>query len=205
MKLSILLIHNIHQFGGVIGAFNCQGAGWDPKEQRIKGYSQCYNPMSGWVHVNDIEWDQREEAAHMGKAEEYVVYLDQAQELHLMTQKSDAIPITIQPSTFEIFSFVPIRKLGSSIKFAPVGLTNMFNSGGTIQELEYKDCGAEFNVKMKVKGGGNLLCFSSGSPKACYLNGVDVHFEWSDDGKLSLILPGFEEVVGGISDVVYVF
>lgn len=189
----------------MIGAFNCQGAGWDPKEQRIKGYSKCYNPMSGWVHVKDIEWDQNKEAAHMGEAEEYVVYLDQAQELHLMTPKSDAIPITIQPSAFEIFSFVPIRKLGPSIKFAPVGLTNMFNSGGTIQELECGDSGAEFNVKIKVKGGGNFLCFSSGSPKTCYLNGDEAHFEWLADGKLSLNLPGFEETVGGISDVVFVF
>ena len=68
------------QFGGVIGAFNCQGAGWDPKEQRIKGHSQCYKPMSGTVHVFDIEWDQKIEAAQMGKSEEYIVYLNQTEE-----------------------------------------------------------------------------------------------------------------------------
>ncbi|KAG6749774.1 hypothetical protein POTOM_046843 [Populus tomentosa] len=67
---------------GVIGAFNCQGAGWDPQEKRSKG-------------------------------------------------------------------FVPVKKLGNSIKFAPIGLTNMFNSGGAIQELEYFDSEAETCVKIE--------------------------------------------------------
>ncbi|PON61747.1 Glycosyl hydrolase [Parasponia andersonii] len=203
-KKTILKIWNFNKYGGVIGAFNCQGAGWDPKEQRIKGYSECYKPMSGSVHVSEIEWDQKLEAAQMGKAEEYVVYLSEAGELRLMTPKSDAIKFTIQPSTFEIFSFVPVEKLGSSIKFAPVGLTDMFNSGGTIQELDYKPSGAGFGAHIKVKGGGNFLAYSSKSPKKCRLNGADVGFECSTDGKLALSIPWIEEA-SGVSDVLFTF
>jgi stachyose synthetase len=191
----------------VIGAFNCQGAGWDPKEQRIKGYSECYKPMSGSVHVSDIEWDQKIEAAQMGKAEEYIVYFNQSAELLLTTSKSDPIQITIQPSSFELFSFVPVKKLGpAAVKFAPIGLTNMFNSGGTIQELEYikSVAAAEESVEIKVKGGGNFLAYSSGSPKKCLLNGAEVAFEWLASGKLTLNLPWVEEA-GGISDVTFVF
>ncbi|GMY17075.1 stachyose synthase-like [Fagus crenata] len=201
---TILKIWNFNKYGGVIGAFNCQGAGWAPKEQRIKGYSQCYKPMSGTVHVFDIEWDQKIEAAQMGKAEEYLVYLNQAEELLLVTPKSDAIQFTIQPSTFEIFSFVPIEKVNPTIKFAPIGLTNMFNSGGAIQELEYIESAAEKSVKIKVKGGGNFLAYSSGSPKKCYLNGAEVAFEWLASGRLILNLPWVEEAAG-ISDVAFVF
>ncbi|XP_042516995.1 stachyose synthase-like isoform X2 [Macadamia integrifolia] len=197
---TILKIWNLNKFGGVIGAFNCQGAGWDPKEQRIKGYSECYKPMSGSAHVNDVEWDQRKEATEMGGAEEYAVYLNQAEELSLITPKSDAIQLTIQPSSFEIFSFVPIKNLGPITKFAPIGLTNMFNSGGTIQDLEYCESSVEISVKIKVKGGGKFLVYSSGSPQKCCLNGIEVSFEWSADGKLNLDLPWTEEC-GGISDV----
>uniref|UniRef100_A0A6N2NEF2 Galactinol--sucrose galactosyltransferase n=1 Tax=Salix viminalis TaxID=40686 RepID=A0A6N2NEF2_SALVM len=136
-KKTILKIWNFNKYGGVIGAFNCQGAGWDPKEQRIKGYSECYKPISGSVHVTDIEWDQKKEAARMRQAEEFIVYLSQAEELLHASPQSEAIQITIQPSSFEIFSFVPVKKLGAGIDFAPVGLTDMFNSGGTIQDLEY--------------------------------------------------------------------
>ncbi|KAK9995198.1 hypothetical protein SO802_024901 [Lithocarpus litseifolius] len=210
---TILKIWNFNKYGGVIGAFNCQGAGWDPKEQRIKGYSHCYKPMSTTVQISDIEWDQKMEAAQMGNAEEYIVYLSEAQELLFVTHESDAIQATIQPSSFEIFSFVPVEKLGPTIKFAPVGLTNMFNNGGAIQELEYINCdsGVENNksVKIKVKGDGNFLAYSSASPKECYLNGAEVAFEWlaiasANGGKLTLNLPWVEEA-GGISDVAFVF
>ncbi|KAM7526975.1 hypothetical protein LguiB_030385 [Lonicera macranthoides] len=197
---TVLKIWNFNKYGGVIGAFNCQGAGWDSKEQRIKGYSECYKPMLGSIHVGDIEWDQDKEAMAMGEAEEYAVYLNQAEKLVLTMPSSDAIRITIQPSAFEIFSFVPVTGFGQAYKFAPIGLTNMFNSGGTIREFEYSDSG----VKIKVKGGGDFLAYSSSPPKKCYLNGEEVGFQWLADGKLRLNLPWVEEA-GGISNLGFDF
>ncbi|GLT42657.1 hypothetical protein SLA2020_166460 [Shorea laevis] len=201
---SLLKIWNFNKYGGVIGAFNCQGAGWDPTEQRISGHPECYKPVSGVVHVTDIEWEQCKEAAPMGEAEEFLVYLNQAEKLLLATCKSEPIEITIQPSSFELFNFVPIQKLGHVAKFAPVGLTNMFNSVGTIQELEYVMSGAEIGVKIKVKGGGNFLAYSSVSPKKFYLNGAEAEFEWVADGRLILNVPWIEEA-GGVSDVVFLY
>ncbi|KAE9598201.1 hypothetical protein Lal_00003912 [Lupinus albus] len=198
---TVFKMWNFNKFGAVIGAFNCQGAGWDPKLQVIRGFSESYKPISGSVHVTEVEWDQKKEASYMGKFEEYIVYLNQAEELHFMTHKSEPIKFTIQPSTFELYSFVPITKVsGVSIKFAPIGLTNMFNSGGTIQELEYVESG----VKVKVKGGGNFLAYSSECPKKVLLNGFEVSFEWVVDGKLNLNLPWIEEA-GGVSDLAIFF
>ena len=189
------------QYGGVIGAFNCQGAGWDPKEQRIKGHPECYKPMSTTVHVSDVEWDQKPEAAPMGNFTEYIVYLNQAEQILHTTPKSEPLKVTIQPSTFEIFSFIPLRKLNSNIKFAPIGLKNMFNSSGTIQHLKYNENG----VELKVKGGGNFIAYSSASPKKCISNGVEVEFEWDDsDGQLSFDLPWIEEAKG-VSNVEILF
>ncbi|KAL2510471.1 putative galactinol--sucrose galactosyltransferase 4 [Abeliophyllum distichum] len=136
----------------------------------------------------------------MGEAAEYAVYFSEAEKLAVTTCNSDAIPITIQPSTFEIFSFVPIKKLGRALKFAPIGLTNMFNSGGTIQGLVYN----KTSVEIEVKGGGNFLAYSSMSPKKCFLNGAEVGFNWSENYKLGLYLPWIEES-GGISCVTFVF
>ncbi|KAJ6338614.1 hypothetical protein OIU76_008142 [Salix suchowensis] len=128
----------------------------------------------------------------------------QAEDLLRASPQSEAIQITIQPSSFEIFSFVPIKKLGTSIDFAPVGLTDMFNSGGTIQELEYFDSEAETRVKIEVKGGGNFLSYSTASPKKGFLNGTEVAFEWLDNGRLTLNFP-WAETAGGISHVVFLF
>ena len=156
------------------------------------------------MHVTEVEWDQKNETAHMGKAEEYAVYLNQAEELRLMTPKSEPIQFTIQPSTFELYSFVPMTKLSGSIKFAPIGLTSVFNSGGAIQDVEYVESGAEVGAKLKVKGGGNFLAYSSESPKKLQLNGSDVAFEWLADGKLTVNLSWIEEA-GGVSDLAILF
>ncbi|PKI44491.1 hypothetical protein CRG98_035126 [Punica granatum] len=199
---TVLKIWNLNKFGGVIGTFNCQGAGWDPKEQRIRGYSECYKPMSCSIHVTDIEWDQMLQSAPMGSAGEYSVYLNQAEQLFLTDVQSDPVQIKVQPSSFEIFTFVPVRTVGpAATKFAPIGLANMFNSGGAIQELEY---GGVFSVKMRVKGGGKLLAYSSGAPRCCSVNGGDVAFSWSPDGKLTVDLPWVEEA-GGTSDITLYF
>ncbi|KAJ6710617.1 hypothetical protein OIU74_011479 [Salix koriyanagi] len=148
-------------------------------------------------------FNKKKEAARMRRAEEFIVYLSQAEDLLHASPQSEAIQITIQPSSFEIFSFVPIKKLGTSIDFAPVGLTDMFNSGGTIQELEYFDSElAETRVKIEVKGGGNFLSYSTASPKKGFLNGAEVAFEWLDNGRLTLNFP-WAETAGGISHVVF--
>lgn len=189
-----------------MGAFNCQGAGWDPKERRFKGYSECYKPMSGSVHVTDIEWDQNKVALQMGdEAIEFAIHLNQAKKLLLC----EVTEITILPSTFEIFSFVPLKRLGDrGIKFAPIGLTNMLNSGGTIEDLVYNIDGFNgeiIRVKIVVKGGGEFLAYSSVSPSKCYLNGSEVGFEYfGGDGQLWLNLAWIEEA-GGLSDVGIVF
>lgn len=194
------------QYGGVIGAFNCQGAGWDPKERRIKGYKQCYKPLEGSVHVTDIEWDQNLEVLEMGYADEYAIYLSESNSLLLMNPRSDPISIVINPSSFELFTFVPIKKLEESTSFAPIGLTSMLNIGGTLQELKYKEK-PEFggpSVEMKIKGQGSFLAYSNRSPNKCLVNGEEVDFEWFDEYKLEFNVVWIEEV-GGVSNVVVQF
>lgn len=203
-KKSVLKIWNFNKYGAVIGVFNCQGAGWDPKEKRFVGRSECYMPISGTVHVSDIEWDQSKEASSMGEAEEFLVYFNQAEKFLFATRESEPIYTTIQPSSFELFSFIPIQNLGGAAKFAPIGLTNMFNNVGTIEEVDYVVSGDEIGAKIKVKGGGSFAAYSSVAPKKCYLNGVEAEFEWGDDGRLSLNVPWIEEAQG-ISDVAFMY
>lgn len=158
--------------------------------------------MTGSVHVTEIEWDQGKEASEMGEAQEYAVHLCEAGKLFSTTTMSGGIKITLEPSSFEIYSFVPIKELGlQGAKFAPIGLTNMFNSGGTIQGLEYNGS----SVEIEVKGGGNFLAYSNVAPKKCCLNGAETVFKWSgDDGRLVLNLAWNEEA-NGISHVTFAF
>ncbi|KAJ6826141.1 stachyose synthase-like [Iris pallida] len=206
---TLLKIWNLNKFGGVIGAFNCQGAGWDPEQQRFRGFSHMYKSISGSVHVNDIEWDQKEETSDMAAAEEYAVYLNQAERLVLASRSSAAIETTLQPSSFEIFSFAPVGRIVGrpDVKFAPIGLTNMLNSGGTVCEVaERGGDGGGGGVRVTVKGAGRLLVYSSGRPGSVAVNGADVGFEWSaDDGKLVVDAISWAEERGGMSEVVFAY
>ncbi|CAD6255380.1 unnamed protein product [Miscanthus lutarioriparius] len=158
---AVLKIWNLNKFGGV----NCQGAGWDPVEHRVRGYSHCYKPVSGNVQPADVEWGQREDTSAMVKAASYAVYRCQTEEFLLMTPGSEPIQFTLQPSSFELFTFAPVTTIvGGAAKacFAPIGLVDLLNCGGAIVDVEHSS-GSE--VRVKVKGGGRLLVYSDVEPK----------------------------------------
>ncbi|KAL6907824.1 hypothetical protein ACP4OV_001994 [Aristida adscensionis] len=196
---TVLKIWNLNMFGGVIGAFNCQGAGWDPAEHRVRGYSHCYKPVSGEVRPADIEWGQREDTAAMAKATEYAVYRCQTEELVLMTPHLEPIRFTIQPSSFELFTFAPVTAItGVGVRFAPIGLVDMLNCGGTIADVDYSKRG---EVRMKVKGAGRLLVYSNVRPKRTLVDGCEAAFEWGNSGKL-MVEVTWQQEKGGVSHVV---
>lgn len=193
------------QFGGVIGAFNCQGAGWSPKEHKFRGYKECYQTVSGTVHVSDIEWDQNPAAvgSQVSDTGDYLVYRNQSEEILFMSSKSDPIEITLEPSAFDLFSFVPVTKLGSSgVRFSPLGLVNMFNCVGTVREMELA---GDNIIRVELKGEGRFMAYSSLAPVMCYLNDKETEFKWEDEtGKLSLFVPWVEQS-GGISHLFFTF
>ncbi|KAL4356902.1 hypothetical protein AHAS_Ahas09G0133100 [Arachis hypogaea] len=79
--------------------------------------------------------------------------------------------------------------LDYNIKFAPIGLTNMLNNGGVIQEVEY----VEGVAMLKVKGDGQFSGYSSEPPKKFQVNGSYVDFEWLPNGKLMVNLSWIQE------------
>lgn len=177
------------QFGGVIGMFNCQGAGWYPEEQKCKAHPECYKTISGSLSPDDVEWEQKDFTAKFRKNQLFTVYLHKAADLHLM-KGCDKMDITIQPSSFEIVTISPVYEFGDKAKFAAVGLENMFNSGGAVELLE-QELGDEKSVGalMKIKGAGKFLAYSSIRPMQVLLNGECVKFEWKCDGVLKFEVP----------------
>ncbi|KAJ1276925.1 hypothetical protein BS78_05G254000, partial [Paspalum vaginatum] len=201
---TVLQIWNLNKFGGVIGAFNCQGAGWEPEEHRVRGYSHCYKPVSGEVRPADVEWSQREDTAAMANAASYTVYRCQTEELLLMTPSSEPIRFTLQPSSFELFTITPVTTIGggaAKVRFAPVGLVDLLNCGGAIVDVQY---GTGGEVRMKVKGAGRLLVYSDVKPKKSLVDGCEAEFEWGNGGKLMVDVTWRKEK-DGVSDVVFCF
>ncbi|XP_038723804.1 stachyose synthase-like isoform X2 [Tripterygium wilfordii] len=185
---TLLKIWNLNKYVGVVGAFNCQGAGWYPEERKCKAYPQCYKSISGMVSPDDVEWEQKDSTVQYRKAKQFAVYLHKSDTLNLVNSK-DQINITLQPSSFDIFTISPVHKLNEKAKFAPIGLENMFNSGGAIEFLDYGCKGSIPTVKIQVKGTGKFLAFSCKKPREIILNAKGVEFEWSSNGILRFEVP----------------
>ncbi|KAJ0034991.1 hypothetical protein Pint_24327 [Pistacia integerrima] len=185
---TLLKVWNLNKFTGVVGVFNCQGAGWYPKEHKLKTYPQSYKSKSGMVSPDDVEWEQKVSTAAYRNTEQFAVYIHKSDNMRLVKSK-DHINITLQPYSCEIFTISPVHKLNEKCKFAPIGLENMFNSGGAIELLAYGCKEGLHDVKLKVKGTGKFLAYTSEKPVEITMNGDKLQFEWSSNGILRFEVP----------------
>jgi stachyose synthetase len=139
----------------------------------------------------------------MANAGSYAVYRCQPEELLVMTPHSEPIQFTLQPSSFELFTFAPITTIiggATKVRFAPIGLVNLLNCGGAIVDVEYGNGG---EVRMKVKGAGTLLVYSDVKPRRSLVDGCEAEFEWGNGGKLMVDVTWKQEKDDGVSDVVF--
>lgn len=106
-----------------------------------------------------------------------------------------------------------MQEVAANISFAPIGLVNMFNSGGAIEQFEYEaasnkpqhldgDVSSELNVPvsenrfpsakvmLKVRGCGRFGAYSSECPLKCNLDGAETNFDYEDSsGLVTLNIP----------------
>lgn len=78
---------------------------------------------------------------------------------------------------------MPVEKLSSGHSFAPIGLIDMFNSGGAIKELKY-EAESGSTVSMKVRGCGMFGAYSSARPERVAVDGIDFEFEYEEQAGL---------------------
>jgi raffinose synthase len=87
---------------------------------------------------------------------------------------------------YEVFTVVPMKELPNGVKFAPIGLIKMFNSGGSIKEFSYGSNGSA-NVSMKVRGCGLFGAYSSTRPKLITVDSEEVDFNYEGESGLVTI------------------
>ncbi|CAA6659572.1 unnamed protein product [Spirodela intermedia] len=161
---SLLKIWNLNKFSGVIGVFNCQGAGsW-----QIMGNNQ--NPsvskttdISGHVSPADVEF---------------------LEEVGGDNWTGDCAILASKSGTKKQFDFY--RK----VQFAPLGLIDMYNSGGAIEDLGGSDePSSGCKINLRLFGCGRLGAYSSRKPSSCRVDFVEEDFSYDpEDGFLVLNL-----------------
>ncbi|PON72348.1 Glycosyl hydrolase [Parasponia andersonii] len=175
---SLLKIWNMNKFSGIIGVFNCQRSGkWPP----IAGAQWLASPesdtvvMSGYISSMDVDF--LEEAAD---------------ESSLLTMPKEAsFEVSLGVLKFEIFTVSPIRVVGQSLKFAPIGLVDMYNSGAAVQYFECRDNLSNSVVKLQVRGCGRFGAYSNKKPRSCSVDLQEEIFTYNaKDGLLIFNLGG---------------
>ncbi|TYJ01387.1 hypothetical protein E1A91_A13G150100v1 [Gossypium mustelinum] len=184
---SLLKIWNLNEFTGVMGVFNCQGAGWCRVGKTNIIHDKQPDTITGYVRARDVDYLPKVAGDEWNG--DSVIYSHLGGELTYLPNDA-TMPITLKARQYEVFTVVPVKILSNGCKFAPIGLIKMFNSGGAIKELRYHHA----NIDMKIRGCGMFGAYLSTRPKRITVETEEVSFEYEDaSGLVTLSLRVPEE------------
>ncbi|KAK4278229.1 hypothetical protein QN277_016101 [Acacia crassicarpa] len=185
---SLLKIWNLNDFSGVVGVFNCQGAGWCKVEKKNLIHDKNPGTITGVIRAKDV--GSLSKVADEKWNGDTVVFSHVGGEVTYLP-KDASIPITLKSKEFEVFTVVPVHEVNDGVKFAPIGLMKMFNSGGAIQELNCvsNNNGATTSTSfvMKMRGCGLFGAYSSARPKTVMVDSEEVEFKYEEGSGLVTI------------------
>ncbi|KAG8100323.1 hypothetical protein GUJ93_ZPchr0013g36255 [Zizania palustris] len=188
---SLLKIWNLNKYGGVVGLFNCQGAGWCRVAKKTRVHDAAPGTLTGTLRADDVDAIAQVAggAGEGGWDGEAVLYAHRAGEL-VRLPRGAALPVTLGALEYEVFHVCPLRAAVPGVSFAPVGLLNMFNAGGAVDECAVNDDGAAAAVVLRVRGCGRFGAYFSRRPSRCALDSADVEFSYDGDtGLVAVDLP----------------
>ncbi|KAL2945023.1 putative galactinol--sucrose galactosyltransferase 1 [Bienertia sinuspersici] len=174
---SLLKIWNMNDYSGVIGVFNCQGAGWCKVEKRNLVHNHQPDTISGVVRAHDVNYLNT--IADAGWNGDAVIYSHLGGEV-VYVPENECLPVTLKAKEYQVFTVVPAKQLSNGTVFAPIGLTNMFNSGGAVKALQYHHS----QVCLKVAGCGVFGAYSSVPPNMIYVDDQLIHFQYQNASRL---------------------
>ncbi|KAL4193260.1 hypothetical protein AMTRI_Chr06g176040 [Amborella trichopoda] len=184
---SLLKIWNLNKFSGVLGVFNCQGAGVWPCQEKIQMESKPSLLLSSRVSPINVEF--LEEVAGENWAGDCAVYAFNSASLSRLP-RTGHVDISLGVLQCEIYTVSPIRAYDGKVEFAPLGLVDMYNSGGAIQEIGFTSDTSGCEIKIQGRGCGHFGAYSSIKPRLCTVDGKEGDFSYeTKDGLLIINMP----------------
>jgi len=203
---SALKIWNINRqssfgkgIGGVLGAFNVQGVAWNFETNDNQVIDASPPPVRALVRPYDVD-------SLRGVQGQFVVWSHRTKSLKVLSNGMSAIEKTISSRDWEIFTVQPVQETqDSSVSWAPIGLSNMLNSGGAILDvgqLSTVDSSGNERIQADIttRGPGNFVSYCQPRPTSILVrNGLTTkHLDFQHDhesGMLEFDLP--EETIEG--------
>ncbi|CAI7793552.1 unnamed protein product [Closterium sp. NIES-53] len=128
---SMLKIWTMNACSGMVGAFNCQGAGWCRDGRKYTMHNPDPDAVTGTVAAADV--DLLADVAAGDWTGDVVVFSHNAGELVRLPADTSLV-VHLHRLEFELYTVAPITVVGS-VAVAPIGLTNMYNSGGAVLSM----------------------------------------------------------------------
>ncbi|KAL0356336.1 UNVERIFIED_CONTAM: putative galactinol--sucrose galactosyltransferase 2 [Sesamum radiatum] len=188
---SLLKIWNLNKFSGVVGVFNCQGAGnWPLRDGPERNPSSSSDSLVLSGHVSPQDVDFLDEVAHETWSGDCAVYAFHTGSLSRLS-KEENVKVSLATLECEIFTVSPIRVINEPLHFAPIGLIDMYNSGGATEGLCSTVEPSACTITIQARGCGRFGAYSSKKPISCTVDGKNEEFVYRpDDGLLIVKLEG---------------
>lgn len=200
-RTSLLKIWNMNKCTGVVGVFNCQGAGWCKVEKKTRIHDTSPGTLTSSVCASDVDLINQVAGAEWHG--ETIVYAYRSSEV-IRLPKGASIPVTLKVLEFELFHFCPIQEIAPGISFAAIGLMDMFNTGGAVEEVEIHRTSdkqelfdgevttslssnrtATATIALKVRGSGKFGVYSSQRPLKFAVDGTKTDFNYNSENGLT--------------------
>jgi len=201
---SALKIWNINRessfgkgIGGVVGAFNVQGVAWNFEINDNEVIDASPKPVRALVRPHDVD-------SLRGIQGPFVIWSHRTKSIKILPNGTSSIETSIDPRDWEIFTVQPVQEIqDSSVSWAPIGLSNMLNSGGAILDvgqLGNADGSKRIQADITTRGPGNFVSYCQPRPTSILVrNGLtSKHLDFNHDhesGILEFDLP--EETIEG--------
>ncbi|WVZ82299.1 hypothetical protein U9M48_029576 [Paspalum notatum var. saurae] len=198
--VSLLKIWNMNKFTGVLGVYNCQGAAWSSVEKKNIFHHTGTEALTCGVKGSDVHLIS-EAAADPEWNGDCAVYRHASGDLVVLPNGA-ALPISLKVLEHDILTVSPIKDLAPGFSYAPIGLVDMFNSGGAVEGLTYhlldganmasgdgSISGSEAIglVCMEVRGCGRFGAYSSVRPRKCMLGSAQLEFSYDPSSGLVVL------------------
>jgi hypothetical protein len=127
-----------------------------------------------------------------GEEGPFVAFRHRSSTLEFLSKGDTILRTKLNSRDWEIFTIVPVQ-IRDSVLWAPIGLADMLNSGGAIQESAdgglVRD-GSSIETSFLTRGPGRFVGFTNRRPSQVIVNAIALGFTHdAEDGELSFLLP----------------
>jgi raffinose synthase len=172
MIIDVVQVWTDNAYTGVVGVFHLQGAFWDRETRRFAMGRAPIEPL--WARVRDTDVPTlpavagRLEAGGGTSTQSTAIYRHLTDEVVVVDETDHSACVRVNPADADMLTLAPIVRNAAGVEHAALGLTNMLNGGGAMENVSY----AGDVLSVELRGEGEFLLYCTHKPVHVEVDGV---------------------------------